>query len=151
MAQKKGDGSITHSLNRRSLLFQRLLSLMTIIWPMRQCRRIAGGMKVDPEHEIAGGRHGQIYRHIWQNKAAHGDPYQYLRLTGHKEEPKGYGKHDLRHRIPKRICIEQRPEIVQNAKRLGDWEADTIIGQHHRCGVGRYCHKARKNRGQLSS
>ena len=33
--------------------------------------------------------------------------------------------------MPNCRSIEERPQIVDERKRLGDWEADTIIGQNH--------------------
>lgn len=32
--------------------------------------------------------------------------------------------------IPNRVGIECRPAIVNNEKRFGDWEADTVLGKH---------------------
>jgi IS30 family transposase len=34
--------------------------------------------------------------------------------------------------IPNRQSIEQRPAIVDAGSRIGDWEADTLIGKNHR-------------------
>ena len=34
--------------------------------------------------------------------------------------------------IPGRIDIDQRPDIVEEKNRLGDWELDTIIGANHK-------------------
>ena len=31
--------------------------------------------------------------------------------------------------MPNRVGIENRPAIVDQKKRIGDWEADTIIGK----------------------
>ena len=45
---------------------------------------------------------------------------------------KRYGKTDKRGVIPNRQSIEQRPAIVETRSRIGDWEADTIIGKNHR-------------------
>ena len=33
--------------------------------------------------------------------------------------------------IPGRVDISQRPAVVERKKRIGDWEADTIIGKGH--------------------
>jgi IS30 family transposase len=33
--------------------------------------------------------------------------------------------------MPNCRSIEERPQIVEQRKRVGDWEADTIIGQNH--------------------
>ena len=34
--------------------------------------------------------------------------------------------------IPNRVDIDQRPAIVAEKSRIGDWEADTIIGAGHK-------------------
>jgi IS30 family transposase len=39
---------------------------------------------------------------------------------------------DRRGMIPNRLSIEDRPAIVETLSRIGDWEADTIIGKNHR-------------------
>ncbi len=39
---------------------------------------------------------------------------------------------DRRGLIPNRRTIEDRPLIVDERSRIGDWEADTVIGKHHR-------------------
>lgn len=97
--------------------------------------QIAGRMKVDPHYLGITISHERIYQHIWQNKDSGGKLYQYLRIAGHKKKRKRYGKQDFRGKIPNRVGIEQRPKIVDHKKRIGDWEADTIIGQHHRGAV----------------
>nr|WP_221894443.1 hypothetical protein [Bathymodiolus japonicus methanotrophic gill symbiont] len=57
--------------------------------------------------------------------------YTYLR---HQAKPyrKRYGKDDYRGTIPGRVDIDQRPQLVDDKIRLGDWEADTVIGKGHR-------------------
>ncbi len=42
------------------------------------------------------------------------------------------GKNDRRGQIKNRISIEQRPEIVEQKARIGDWEGDTVIGKGHK-------------------
>ncbi|MGP9777885.1 IS30 family transposase, partial [Psychrobacter sp. AOP22-C2-17] len=39
---------------------------------------------------------------------------------------------ETRGRINDRVSIHERPCIVDARTRIGDWEADTIIGQHHK-------------------
>lgn len=94
--------------------------------------QIAGRMKVDPSYQGPCVSHERIYQHLWQDKAQGGTLYQFLRIAGHKKKRKRYGKHDFRGIIPDRIGIEQRPKIVDAKKRFGDWEADTLIGKHHK-------------------
>lgn len=71
-----------------------------------------------------------IYRHIWADKRAGGNLYQNLRHRGKKYNKRG-SKNAGRGLIPGRIDIEQRPDIVEEKMRIGDWEIDTIIGKNH--------------------
>ena len=73
--------------------------------------------------------HEWIYQHILADQRAEGDLYTHLRCQ--KKGHKRYGKHDYRGKIPNRVSIEQRPTIVEQRARLGDWEIDTLIGKGH--------------------
>ena len=33
--------------------------------------------------------------------------------------------------IPERVDIDERPKVVEDKQRVGDWELDTIIGRNH--------------------
>jgi IS30 family transposase len=68
-----------------------------------------------------------IYQYILRNKQAGGDLYQYLRCQ--KQRKKRYGSPDRRGQIKGRISIDERPEVVNERSRIGDWEADTVIGK----------------------
>jgi IS30 family transposase len=76
--------------------------------------------------------HERIYRHVWRDKREGGRLYTHLRIANGRKRRKRYGKNDWRGRIPGRIGIEDRPEIVAAKKRIGDWEADLVGGAHHR-------------------
>jgi IS30 family transposase len=78
--------------------------------------------------------HERIYQYIWQDKKQGGTLYQYLR-HGSKRYRKRYGTNDKRGGILGRISIEQRPEIVNNKARVGDWEMDLIVGKNHKGAV----------------
>ena len=69
-----------------------------------------------------------IYDFIAQDKAEGGDLHKNLR---HKRYRKRTGKPDARGQIRNRISIEERPDIVDQKQRIGDWEADTVIGKGH--------------------
>jgi IS30 family transposase len=75
--------------------------------------------------------HERIYQHIWKDKEHGGDLYRNLRIAGVKKRRKRYGKKDWRGKIPNRVDIEQRPAIVEEKTRIGDWEADLVSGVHH--------------------
>jgi len=71
--------------------------------------------------------HEWIYQHILQDKKMGGNLYQHLRCQ--KKRRKRYGKYECRGCIPGRVSIEERPAVVNERKRMGDWEADTIFGR----------------------
>jgi IS30 family transposase len=73
--------------------------------------------------------HESIYQHIYQDKLQNGQLHKHLRCQ--KKRRKRYGKQDRRGRIPNRVSIDQRPAIVNQKSRIGDWEGDTIIGNNH--------------------
>lgn len=75
--------------------------------------------------------HESIYRHAWKDKQAGGYLYKELRHHGKKYNKRGRGKAG-RGCIPGRIDIAERPAIVEEKSRLGDWEIDTIIGKGHK-------------------
>lgn len=75
--------------------------------------------------------HEAIYCHIWDDKAKGGTLYKHLRNSG-KKYNKRQGKNAGRGLIPNRVDISKRPKIVEEKKRVGDFEGDTIIGAHHR-------------------
>ncbi|MDP1664408.1 MAG: IS30 family transposase, partial [Methylobacter sp.] len=59
-----------------------------------------------------------------------GTLYQHLRHSN-KKRKKRYGSKDKRGQIRNRISIDERPEIVAQKTRIGDWEIDTVIGKNH--------------------
>jgi IS30 family transposase len=74
--------------------------------------------------------HERIYQHVWANKLRGGLLYKHLRQC-HKKRKKKYGSKDKRGQIRNRVSIEERPSIVAEKTRIGDWEIDTVIGQNH--------------------
>jgi IS30 family transposase len=75
--------------------------------------------------------HERIYQHVWEDKRKGGDLCNHLRQA-HKKRRKKYGSKDQRGQLSNRISIEQRPDIVNEKSRIGDWEIDTVIGQNHK-------------------
>lgn len=68
-----------------------------------------------------------IYQYIYADKRNGGDLHSHLRCQ--KQRRKRYGSVERRGQIKNRICIDKRPEIVDLRSRVGDWEADTVIGK----------------------
>ncbi len=75
--------------------------------------------------------HERIYQHVWQDKKAGGSLWRNLRHNG-KTYNKRKGLTSGRGCIPNRIDISQRPAIVEQKARIGDWEIDTVIGAGHK-------------------
>lgn len=49
-----------------------------------------------------------------------------------KNRKKRYGNRERRGNLPNLVSIEQRPSVVDQLKRYGDWEGDLVIGANHR-------------------
>ena len=88
--------------------------------------QVSGWLK--REHKISVS-HERIYQYIYRDKHQGGQLYRHLRCQ--KKRRKRYGVNSRRGHIPQRISIDERPKIVDTRRRVGDWEADTIIGQNH--------------------
>jgi IS30 family transposase len=54
-----------------------------------------------------------------------GDLWRHLRCQ--KKRRKHVGAYDRRGKIPNQRSIEERPEIVEQRTRLGDWEVDLMV------------------------
>lgn len=89
--------------------------------------QISGWLRQEQDIRIS---HERIYQHIWTDKSQGGELYKHLRQS-HKKRKKQYGSKDKRGQIRNRTSIDQRPEIVEQKTRIGDWEIDTVIGQNH--------------------
>ncbi|MFN3397051.1 MAG: IS30 family transposase [Sulfurimicrobium sp.] len=87
--------------------------------------------------EMEGGlriSHEAIYRHIYADKREGGDLHRHLRSQ--KPHRKRYASgQERRGAIRNRVSIEERPEIVDQRGRIGDWEGDTVIGKNHKGGL----------------
>lgn len=70
--------------------------------------------------------HETIYLYIYRDKQAGGELYKHLRRQ-HRYR-KRIHKYSKRFGWDKRRPICERPSIVDERSRIGDWEADTIIG-----------------------
>lgn len=87
--------------------------------------QIAGWL--EKEHGIALS-HERIYQHIWLDKAQGGELYKHLRRHGRAYHKRCNGK-TRRGQIKNRVSIDERPAVVEQRSRVGDWEIDTVIGK----------------------
>jgi IS30 family transposase len=89
--------------------------------------QISGRLKEAEDISIS---HEWIYQFIIKDKQTGGDLYTHLRCKSKRR--KRYGSYERRGIIKNRRSIEERPAIVETKERIGDWEADTIIGKAHK-------------------
>ena len=104
-----------------------------------RCRRIVEGKlrhEWSPE-QIAGwlGRnepfsisHERIYQHIRRDRDRGGRLHTHLRQQQHPKRISS--KTAYKGSIPHRISIDDRPAIVDEKARIGDWEVDLMMGGH---------------------
>lgn len=97
---------------------------LRIEWSPEQ---ISGWLLEDQKRLIS---HESIYLHIWKDKRAGGDLHTYLRRQGKKYDKRRNGK-STRGQIKNRVSIDDRPSVVDDKSRIGDWEIDTVIGKGH--------------------
>jgi len=86
------------------------------------------------KHGVVKLHHETIYRMVLTDKKQKGTLYQHLRHL-HKTHRKRYGSYDRRGRIKNATSIEERPKIVDDKARIGDWEGDTIIGKDRKSAI----------------
>lgn len=102
---------------------QHIREKLELEWSPEQ---IQGRLQTDGEPSVCP---KTIYDFIAQDKANGGDLYTHMR---HKKYRQRTGKPDPRGQLRNRVGIEERPDIVDQKKRIGDWEADTVIGKGHK-------------------
>ena len=90
--------------------------------------QIAGRLKIEKNISL---HHETIYRHVIADKENGGLLYRHLRHWGktYRKRSSSQGRYIG---IPDRVDIDDRPEAINNRERVGDWEADLIIGAHHK-------------------
>jgi len=89
--------------------------------------QIHGWMKENMSFSVS---HERIYQYVLQDKHDGGNLYTHLRCK--KKRKKRYGSTDRRGNLKNRVSIDQRPYVVEDRSRIGDWEADTVIGKAHK-------------------
>ncbi len=72
-----------------------------------------------------------IHHHAWADRKAGGKLHRLLRRRGKKANRRGRDGCG-RGVIPGRVDISERPAVVEEKSRVGDWEVDTIIGARQR-------------------
>ena len=71
----------------------------------------------------------RTYQFVRANEKAGGTLHQHLRHdTASYERGK---RKQYKGKIPDRVSISERPSVVDDKSRIGDWEADTMVGKAH--------------------
>ena len=73
--------------------------------------------------------HAWIYQHIYRDKHHGGTLHENLRCR--RKRKKRYGVNSNRGILVNQISIDERPAVVQEKSRIGDWEVDSLIGKGH--------------------
>lgn len=105
--------------------WQQVRALLAEDWSPEQI----AGRPASERGGLASVSHSSIYRWIAQDKAAGGSLYRLLR---HGRPYRRRHVKDGRGRIPNRRDITERPEIVEQRARIGDWELDLVMGAQHK-------------------
>jgi IS30 family transposase len=120
LARRKNKQNATR-ISRQT--WQRVKDYLLQNWSPEQ---ISGTLKAQRQQVPSPER---IYQYIYDDKQLGGQLFTHLRCQ--KKRRKRYGKYDRRGQLPNRKSIDQRPGVVAEKSRIGDWEADTIIGKNH--------------------
>ena len=75
-----------------------------------------------------------MYLHIYADKQNGGDLHQHLRSQKPRRKRHASGQ-ERRGTIKNRVSIDDRPDIVAQKTRMGDWKGDTVIGKDHKGGL----------------
>ena len=91
--------------------------------------QISRWLKKEKSYEIS---HQKIYDFVKDEKDNGGDLYKSLRQSNKKRRKKYSSNANTRGQIKDRVSITERPQVVENKARLGDWEGDTVVGKDHK-------------------
>jgi IS30 family transposase len=120
--ERKEDGRQPHKMHDER--WQQIEELLRLEWSPEQ---VSGRLAKEEDFRVSP---EWIYQYIWKDKRAGGDLYKHLRQQGKKRNKRGKANAG-RGFIKNRVGIEERPEVVDEKSRVGDWEIDTVIGKNH--------------------
>jgi transposase, IS30 family len=75
--------------------------------------------------------HESIYKYVYRVQKKGSSLYEKLRRK-RKKRRKRLKTADKRGKIQNKTMINERPSIINDKQRIGDWEGDTIIGKDHK-------------------
>lgn len=131
-------------LDKDDLLRQYVENRLKDGWSPEQ---IAGRLKYHPPPKLKGRfiSHEHIYRYIYAGAMTESGQRWYHSLRrGQPRRQKWYSRKSHRLLIPDRVSIRERPAVVDNKQRLGDWEVDLLCFGRQKQAVS--VHYERKSR-----
>jgi IS30 family transposase len=141
LRRNRGQRGYRHKQAHRLAMARRLGAAKSVKMTPEMVRRVEQKLRENWSPEQISGwlakergeslSHERIYRHVWSDKSAGGDLHTHLRRSGKAYQKRRNGKRP-QGRIRNRIGIEDRPSVVDEKSRVGDWEIDTVIGKGHR-------------------
>lgn len=99
-----------------------------LIWFQWSPEQISGWLATKGYDTVS---HEWIYQMVWADKKRGGDLYTHLRHRGKKYNKRAHAN-KRRGVIPNKRDITERPVIVEEKSRIGDFELDTVIGANHK-------------------
>jgi IS30 family transposase len=90
--------------------------------------QISGWLNINKNIKIS---YETIYQYIWSDKRDGGKLFKYLRRKGKRYQSRSKEKQAGRGFIKNRVSIDERPQVVDDKSRIGDWEIDLVIGKGH--------------------
>lgn len=90
--------------------------------------QISGRIRIDcPGYSV---NHEAIYQYIYHPQNPHRlEMINLLRRAHRKRRNKGIGRKVKKTKIPNRISIDARPKSIENRRRYGHWEGDSLISR----------------------
>lgn len=133
-AQKKADFRARRTNHRKLETDWRLHD-----WVEKQLREgwspelIAGRLREHPPQEVRGETvsHEQIYQYIYAGEGRWEGWYHFLHRKGRRRRTQR-GRKPQQPRIPERVSIHDRPRVIDEHGRLGDWESDLTLYRKQR-------------------
>lgn len=89
---------------------------------------IAGRLRAHPPPQVRGVTvsHEQIYAYIYEGEGRFEAWYQLLHRKHRRRHPR-YGRKPQKQRIPERVSLHDRPAVIDDRQRVGDWESDLAL------------------------
>lgn len=127
-SKKRKQSNARNPKKIKGKLEQYILERLKLGWSPEQ---IAGRLWLEKKVQIS---KVAIYDYISQDREGGGKLYMHLRRKGRRK--RDYNKKRAgKSLIPNRTDIADRDSIVDSKTRIGDWEADTVVGKAKNSGI----------------